>query len=72
MLYVDRAVVAEWAKELPQIQVEAHRRSQVQILLGDVCHPPPLPFLQYSIIPHLQNPVFNKHWVYLKYIKALF
>ena len=27
-------VVAEWAKTLPQIQVEAHYRSQVQIPLG--------------------------------------
>ena len=32
----------------------------------------PLPFLQYSSIPHLQNPVFNKHWGILKYLKALF
>ena len=30
--------MAEWAKALPQIQAETHRRSQVQIPLGDVCN----------------------------------
>ena len=30
------------------------------------------PFLQYSSILHLQNSVFNKHWEYFKYLKALF
>ena len=33
-----------------------------------VCHP--LPFLQYSSIPHLQNYVFNKHWEYFKISKS--
>ena len=28
------AIVAEWAKALPQIQVEVHPRSQVRIPLG--------------------------------------
>ena len=31
---------------------------------------PPLPFLQYSSIPHLQNSVFNKHWEYFKISKS--
>ena len=34
--YSHPAMVAEWAKVLTQIQVEAHGRSQVQIPLGDV------------------------------------
>ena len=34
---VHPVMVAEWAKALPQIQVEAHW-SQVEILFGDVCN----------------------------------
>ena len=33
-----------------------------------LCHP--LPFLQYSNIPHLHNSVFNKHWEYFKFLKS--
>ena len=31
--FINPAVVAKWAKALPQIQVEARQRSQVQMLL---------------------------------------
>ena len=40
------------------------------IIIKNICHP--LPFLQYSSIPHFQNSVFNKHREYFKYLKALF